>query len=105
MCEWTRGLKRCMLTKRIHWRRQRCLKIAQIENRLKEEQQAYDEAAEGIIKLRVRVCVAREAEQCRSVCLAGRVAHHSACCYAAVTCDTGITACCALYKARAAGSR
>jgi len=46
-----------VLTESMRWRRQRCLKIAQIENRLKEEQQAYDEAAEGIEKLRVRVAL------------------------------------------------
>ena len=46
-----------VLTGSMHCRRQRCLKIAQIENRLKEEQQAYDEAAEGIEKLRVRIAV------------------------------------------------
>jgi len=58
-----------VLTESTHWRRQRCLKIAQIENRLKEEQQAYDEAAEGIEKLRVRIAVFVEnssiACQCR----------------------------------------
>ena len=46
-----------MLTDSMRWRRQRCLKIAQIESRLKEEQSAYDEAAEGIEKLRVRIAV------------------------------------------------